>query len=183
MSARMGNHDWPIGIPNCAGELEAIVPANGDTLPQRLLVSKCLLGNWTGGSVAAYLRHYPRIWRQCRFAMSASSPAKGDMTIPLPTARQAACLMSRAISFEFHARGGGREFSSSNARRPRSPGGPFLLHLLTTAAGLYRYHIHDLVRVTGFHNRTPLVEFLSKESYRQHHRRKALRASGDSGDV
>src|SRR5207248_8335821 len=37
--------------------------------------------------------------------------------------------------------------------------------LPTTAFGLYRYHIHDLVRVTGFHNRTPLVEFLSKGSH------------------
>jgi hypothetical protein len=32
----------------------------------------------------------------------------------------------------------------------------------TTAYGLYRYHISDLVRVTGFLGRTPLVEFLSK---------------------
>src|SRR5262249_41791916 len=34
--------------------------------------------------------------------------------------------------------------------------------LLTTAAGLYRYHIHDHVRVVGFHGRTPLLEFLGK---------------------
>ncbi len=34
--------------------------------------------------------------------------------------------------------------------------------LLTTAFGLYRYHIHDVVRVAGFHNGTPLIEFLSK---------------------
>ena len=37
--------------------------------------------------------------------------------------------------------------------------------LPTTAYGLYRYHIHDLVRVTGFHNRTPLIEFLSKGAH------------------
>jgi hypothetical protein len=40
-------------------------------------------------------------------------------------------------------------------------GGTYYI-LPTTAYGLYRYRIHDLVRVTGFHNRTPLVEFLSK---------------------
>jgi len=34
--------------------------------------------------------------------------------------------------------------------------------LLTTAVGLYLYHTYDLVRVTGFHNGTPLIEFLSK---------------------
>ena len=37
--------------------------------------------------------------------------------------------------------------------------------LLTTKYGLYRYHIHDLVRVTGFHNQTPLLEFLSKGAH------------------
>jgi hypothetical protein len=37
--------------------------------------------------------------------------------------------------------------------------------LPTTAYGLYRYDIHDLVRVTGFHNRTPLLEFLSKGAH------------------
>jgi len=37
--------------------------------------------------------------------------------------------------------------------------------LPTTAFGLYRYHIHDLVRVTGFYHGTPLVEFLSKGSH------------------
>jgi len=34
--------------------------------------------------------------------------------------------------------------------------------LLTTSYGLYRYNICDLVQVTGFHNGTPLVEFLNK---------------------
>jgi len=36
--------------------------------------------------------------------------------------------------------------------------------LLTTSYGLYRYNIFDVVRCTGFHNQTPLVEFLSKGS-------------------
>src|SRR5204863_7282283 len=37
--------------------------------------------------------------------------------------------------------------------------------LLTTSYGLYRYHIYDLVRVTGFHNQTPLIEFLNKGAH------------------
>ena len=31
--------------------------------------------------------------------------------------------------------------------------------LLTTSAGLYRYNIRDVVKVVGFHNETPLIEF------------------------
>ena len=37
--------------------------------------------------------------------------------------------------------------------------------LLTTDYGLYRYNIFDVVRCTGFFNRTPLVEFLSKGAH------------------
>jgi hypothetical protein len=43
-------------------------------------------------------------------------------------------------------------------------GGQYYI-LPTTSFGLYRYHIHDLVRVTGFYNQTPLVEFLSKGAH------------------
>jgi len=32
----------------------------------------------------------------------------------------------------------------------------------TTAAGLYRYDLRDLVRVAGFYHATPLIEFLGK---------------------
>jgi hypothetical protein len=34
--------------------------------------------------------------------------------------------------------------------------------VLTTPGGLYRYDINDVVRVTGFYNRTPLIEFVRK---------------------
>jgi hypothetical protein len=44
-----------------------------------------------------------------------------------------------------------------------SEGGRYYI-LPTTWFGLYRYQIHDLVRCAGFHNKTPLIEFLSKGS-------------------
>ena len=34
--------------------------------------------------------------------------------------------------------------------------------VITTAAGLYRYFMNDLVEVTGFHRRTPLLRFVQK---------------------
>ncbi len=34
--------------------------------------------------------------------------------------------------------------------------------VLTTPGGLYRYDINDVVRVTGFYNQTPLIEFVRK---------------------
>jgi hypothetical protein len=36
--------------------------------------------------------------------------------------------------------------------------------LLTTTSGLYRYNIHDVVRVIDWHEKTPVIEFLHKGS-------------------
>jgi hypothetical protein len=35
--------------------------------------------------------------------------------------------------------------------------------VITTAGGLYRYRLHDLVRVEGFHHATPLLRFVGKD--------------------
>ncbi|HEY9712891.1 MAG TPA: GH3 auxin-responsive promoter family protein, partial [Chroococcales cyanobacterium] len=35
--------------------------------------------------------------------------------------------------------------------------------LFTTSAGLYRYDINDIVKVTAWHNRTPVLEFMHKK--------------------
>ena len=37
--------------------------------------------------------------------------------------------------------------------------------MLTTAGGLYRYNISDLVRCVGYHGRAPLIEFLNKGAH------------------
>ena len=34
--------------------------------------------------------------------------------------------------------------------------------LLTTPGGLYRYNIDDIIRVNGFYNKTPTIEFVQK---------------------
>jgi hypothetical protein len=36
--------------------------------------------------------------------------------------------------------------------------------VLTTGGGLWRYRLHDLVRVNGFHHRTPCFTFLGKDN-------------------
>ena len=68
---------------------------------------------------------------------SSSSPKRK------PTSRNPTVLAAHEVA-------GGRDSISSCRRRPY---------------GLYRYHIYDLVRVTGFYNRTPLIEFLSKGAH------------------
>ena len=37
--------------------------------------------------------------------------------------------------------------------------------VVTNFGGLYRYRMHDVILVTGFHNKTPLIEFLNRAGY------------------
>lgn len=42
--------------------------------------------------------------------------------------------------------------------------GQHYYQIVTTSAGLYRYNMEDLIRVCGFYNQTPLVQFVSKKA-------------------
>lgn len=146
-----------------ARELENIVRRTGTLYPRDYWPpDQLLLGNWTGGSVGAYLRHYPRYFGNSPVRDVGLIASEGRMTIPFADGTPAGVLDITSHYFEFMPE------SEADSNQPITlraheveEGGKYFI-LPTTAFGLYRYHIHDLVRVTGFYNGTPLVEFLSK---------------------
>jgi hypothetical protein len=147
-----------------ARQLQALADATGTLYPHQYWPRKCILANWTGGSVGAYLRHYPRYYGTHPVRDVGLIASEGRMTIPMTDASPAGVLDVTTHYFEFipEAEGDSPNPTVLAAHEVQEGGRYFIL--LTTSYGLYRYHIHDLVRVTGFHNRTPLVEFLSKGS-------------------
>jgi hypothetical protein len=151
--------------PKRAKELEDIVRRTGTLYPKDYWSPHCLLGNWTGGSVGAYLRHYPRYFGSMPVRDIGLIASEGRMTIPIADNTASGVLDITSHFFEFLPE---EEAESSKptvlAAHELQEGRSYFI-LLTTASGLYRYHIHDLVRVTGFHNHTPLIEFLSKGSH------------------
>jgi hypothetical protein len=122
------------------------------------------LGNWTGGSMGAYLRHYPRYFGDMLVRDVGLIASEGRMTIPVADGTPAGVLDITTHYFEFIPE------AEIDSPQPTVLGAHELQEgrtyyiLPTTAYGLYRYHIHDLVRCAGFFNRTPLIEFLSKGS-------------------
>jgi hypothetical protein len=150
--------------PERVNELEAIISRTGTLYPKDYWPNDCLLGNWTGGSMGAYLRHYPRYFGRPLIRDVGLIASEGRMTIPLANDSPSGVLDVTTHYYEFIPE------SEADSRRPTvlgahelREGGRYFI-LLTTRYGLYRYHIYDLVRVTGFHNATPLIEFLSKGS-------------------
>jgi hypothetical protein len=148
-----------------ARELEAIVRRTGTLYPRDYWPADCVLGTWTGGSVAAYLRHFPPYFGDTAVRDVGLIASEGRMTIPVADGTPAGVLDITSHYFEFIPEG---EIDSPHptvlgAHELREGGRYFILP--TTWFGLYRYDIHDVVRVTGFHNATPLVEFLSKGAH------------------
>jgi hypothetical protein len=158
LSRRLRKH------PERVRELEAIISRTGTLYPKDYWPKDCLLGNWTGGSMGAYLRHYPRYFGTPLVRDLGLIASEGRMTIPMEDGTPSGVLDVTTHYFEFIPE------SEADSHRPTvlgahelREGGRYYV-LLTTSYGLYRYHIYDLVRVTGFYNQTPLVEFLSKGS-------------------
>jgi hypothetical protein len=152
--------------PERVRELEEIIRRTGTLYPKDYWPADgLLLGNWTGGSVGAYLRHYPRYYGETVVRDVGLIASEGRMTIPLADGSASGVLDITTHYFEFIPQEEADSPSPTVLAAHELEEGRSYFILPTTAFGLYRYDIHDLVRVTGFHNRTPLVEFLSKGAH------------------
>jgi hypothetical protein len=152
--------------PERVRELEEIIRRTGTLYPKDYWPADgLLLGNWTGGSVGAYLRHYPRYYGSAVVRDVGLIASEGRMTIPLSDGTASGVLDVTTHYFEFIPQEEAESPSPTVLAAHELEEGRSYYILPTTAFGLYRYDIHDLVRVTGFHNRTPLVEFLSKGAH------------------
>lgn len=151
--------------PERARELEEMVQRSGTLYPKDYWPRDALIGNWTGGSVGAYLRHFPRYYGTTPVRDVGLIASEGRMTIPWEDATPSGILDVTTHFYEFIPE------EEMDSPQPTVLGahelqeGRTYFILLSTSYGLYRYNIHDVVRCTGFHNRTPLVEFLSKGSH------------------
>ncbi len=151
--------------PAKAKELEEIVRRTGTLYPKDYWPNELVLGNWTGGSVGAYLRHYPQYYGTHPVRDVGLIASEGRFTLPLSDETPSGVLDITSHYFEFIPEA---EADSANptvleAHELEKDGRYFIVP--TTWYGLYRYQIHDLVRCTGFHKKTPLIEFLSKGAH------------------
>jgi hypothetical protein len=151
--------------PERAKELEDIIRRTGTLYPKDYWPKDCIIGNWTGGSVGAYLRHFPKYYGATPVRDVGLIASEGRMTIPMADASPSGVLDITTHYFEFipEEEIGSPQPTVLAAHELREGRNYFILP--TTSYGLYRYNIYDVVRCTGFYNNTPLVEFLSKGAH------------------
>lgn len=149
--------------PVRARELAAIAERSGHLFPRDVWPPETvILNTWTGGSMGPYLRQLPRYFGEPPVRDLGLLASEGRMTLPFANFSPSGVLDIWSHYFEFIPEG---EIDSKQptvlGAHELSEGGSYYI-IPTTLYGLYRYHISDLVRVTGFFGRTPQVEFLGK---------------------
>ncbi|GIW79690.1 MAG: hypothetical protein KatS3mg105_1497 [Gemmatales bacterium] len=149
--------------PDRARQLERLADRHGHLYPRHYW-NDCLLGCWTGGSVGNYLRQFPRYFGDNPVRDVGLIASEGRMSIPFSDFSPSGVLDITSHFFEFVPENEINQAQPTVLEAHEVKEGERYFILPTTAFGLYRYNIYDVVQVTGFYNRTPLVEFLSKGS-------------------
>ena len=151
--------------PRRARELSATVATAGRLLPQHVWPpATILIGTWTGGSMGPYLRQLPEYYGNPVVRDLGLIASEGRFTIPFANDTPAGVLDIWSHYFEFIPEADIDSATPTVLGAHELADGANYFIVPTTAAGLYRYAISDLVRVNGFVGRTPKVEFLSKGS-------------------
>ncbi|MDR3618148.1 MAG: GH3 auxin-responsive promoter family protein [Paludisphaera borealis] len=148
-----------------AKRLEAIVEETGRLLPRDYWPNLEFLSNWMGGTMRAYLRGYPEFFGDKPVRDVGLIASEGRMTIPIEDGTAAGVLDIRHHYFEFIPEEQGDLAEPDTVEAVDLIEGRNYFIILTTAGGLYRYNIFDLVRCVGFHGKAPVVEFLNKGAH------------------
>ena len=121
---------------------------------------------WSYGMVGSNLQFYVEKLRKhigdAPIHNMGYAAAEGYMAMPVELNVNDYVLLPRSLFFEFIP------VDDPECERPLTMGevevGKDYELVITNFSGLYRYKIQDVVRVTGYHNKTPKVEFLYRNN-------------------
>jgi hypothetical protein len=142
--------------PKRAGILKRVLKNAGHPRPQDLWPRLRLISCWTSGAARQSLEEIKRLFPGVHIQGKGLLATEGVATIPWTAA--GGCLP--ALTSHFY------EFLSDEGEAK-------LVHeleanaeyslLLTTSGGFYRYRLGDRVRVSQFHGRVPILEFVGRD--------------------
>jgi hypothetical protein len=146
-----------------AKRLESLIKNDGTLRPKEYWPRLQLIGCWKGGTVGVRLKEFARWFDKATPVRDLGYMAsEAQMTLPISDSGSAGILDISANFYEFIPEA---EIGSANpialSCAELNAGEDYYL-VLTTPTGLYRYDINDIVRVVGFYNQTPLIEFVRK---------------------
>ncbi|MCG3137341.1 MAG: hypothetical protein HJJLKODD_01185 [Phycisphaerae bacterium] len=150
--------------PIRARQLEQLLRRHGRLLPRHYW-SLGFLCNWTGGTMGLYLRDFPEYFGEAPVRDIGLLASEGRMSIPLQDGTAAGVLDVTSHFYEFISAEQVNQPQPECLRSHELQVGSDYFVVLTNSAGLYRYQIGDRVRVTGYEQQAPIIEFLDKGAH------------------
>ncbi len=152
--------------PGRADELMRLSENRGGALlPADFWPNLEVIACWKGGSVGIYIPHL-RKYFSSNTAIRDFGYLSSEARVSIPI-RDEGCYGILAITSNFYEFVPVADMCKENTKfllaHQLEVGREYYI-VLTTHGGLYRYNIDDIVRVTGFFDNTPIIEFKQKGS-------------------
>ena len=149
--------------PKRARALERMVADCGSLRPRDYWPELALVGCWKGGSVGSTVdRLWPWFRQGTPFRDIGYLSSEAYVTLPIEDDGCRGIPTLGANFYEFIPEGEIESDTPSVLTVGQLESGESYYVLITSPNGLYRYDINDVVRISGFHNGTPMLEFLRK---------------------
>ena len=149
--------------PERARELERLTKGGRPLNPSDYWPDLTLVGCWKGGSVGATLDRV-KSWFSpiVAFRDIGYLSSEAQASLPIQDEGSAGILALDTNYYEFVAEDNIDDEPPETLTVGQVAQGATYYIVMTSPTGLYRYDINDVVRVTGFYNKTPLLEFIRK---------------------
>ncbi len=138
----------------------AALSDEGSFVPHRIWPELQVVSCWTKAAASFYLQDFPEFFGSTPICDISYGASEGRGTVSIGPDKQMLALHSHFFEFIPEQEMAGESPQTLLADQLTSGQKYFIL--FTTSGGLYRYHINDVVKVVGFHNQTPLLEFQYK---------------------
>ncbi len=148
--------------PKRANELKMLLKKNGRLLPKDFWPNMQLIECWKAGTVGLYLAEFGKYFGNVPVRDFGYLSSEARSSIPITDTGAGGILAIKANFYEFIPK---EDIGKTEKRfllcNELEIGREYFI-VITTPGGLYRYNIDDLIRVDGFFNKTPLIEFVQK---------------------
>ena len=148
--------------PERARRLKEILREKKGLLPKWFWPDLELIECWKAGTVNLYLKELPKYFGNIPVRDFGCLSTEARSSVPMSDEGAVGVLAIGANFYEFVPK---EDMDKSEKRfllcNEVEKGKEYFL-VVTTPAGLYRYNIDDIIRVTSFFNRTPMIEFVQK---------------------
>jgi len=148
--------------PKRAAHLKKLLSEGKPLYPKYIWPDLELVECWKGGTVKLYIRELPQYLGNVAFRDFGCLSTEARSAIPINDEGAGSVLAINTNFYEFVPR---EEMGKTPVKTllcdELEKGKEYYL-IVTTAGGLYRYNIDDVIKVDGFFNKTPVIEFVQK---------------------